>query len=163
LALCTIYGLRASEVKEIGPGDIHLDGSNSYVMIRTLKGGVPRAQPIPEALVPIFHVPFEDRVWEGRLRREFHGLCKKAGVYRPKGASIHGLRRSVVTELYRVGLSHLSITKFMRWSSGRGMGVLPTYVKVPTEELDNEVLAHHPSTRGRRKQMCIEVEDIGWR
>ena len=53
--------------------------------------------------------------------------------------------RSVVTSLYsNTNLKEISIRRFMRWSLGVDMGVMPRYVKTPLEVTDIEVLNQHP-------------------
>ena len=85
-----------------------------------------------------------DKITESRLRREFSKLCRKAGVHLPYRGGFHCVRRRVVTSLYEAKVGELALRTFVRWSLGRGLGVMPSYVKIPTEQLDHEVLAVHP-------------------
>jgi hypothetical protein len=71
---------------------------------------------------------------------------QEGGVAKCPRMGIHCIRRAVVTSLYsETDLKELSIRRFLRWSEGgHGMGVMPKYVKTPTEVTDTEVLDKHP-------------------
>jgi len=144
LCLATILGLRSGELAEIGPKDIRIEKDSIHVTVRTEKGGQRRTQPLPLSLAPIFDIPIDDNMNQKRLARELGKLCAKARVLKLPKAGFHAIRRRVVTELYAAGLGELAIRTFMRWAMGPGLGVLPTYVKIPTEKLDYEVLHRHP-------------------
>jgi len=145
LAVSTLYGGRVSELGDIESKYIHLDGEDSSIYIRTRKGGERKAQPIPKTLLPIFGIDIEP-MKDWRLQYILKSMCKKAEVELPKGAGWHALRRRVVTDIYSdTTLKEMPIIKYFRWSTKqRHLSQLPTYVKVPQEVSDQEVLAQHP-------------------
>jgi site-specific recombinase XerD len=145
LAASTLYGCRASELADIATKDIYLDGENSSIYIQTRKKGIKKRQPIPVNLLPIFAIPVEPlKTW--RLRYIFMSICKKAELNLPSRAGWHSLRRRVVTDIYqKTQAKEIPIINYFRWSNKqRNLGQLPTYVKVPIEVTDKEILSAHP-------------------
>jgi integrase len=142
LCLATIYGCRCGEIADMDSGQINLQ--DMTISVPTEKKGRRVPQPIPPNLKPLFSVPLH-KIDKASVRRQLKAVCRKAGVKWPERSGIHSIRRAVVTALYsNMNLKELSIRRFMRWSLGRGMGVMPTYVKIPAETTDREVLECHP-------------------
>ena len=56
------------------------------------------------------------------------------------------MRRRVITEVYNdTTVKEIPIINYLRWSMRRrDLSQLPTYVQVPTEVTDQQVLAQHP-------------------
>jgi hypothetical protein len=112
--------------------------------IPTEKKGSRVPQPLPKELLCLFSIPLKPKKTY-LIQRDLKRICRKAAVFMPHRGGIHSIRRSVVTALYpNTDLKELSIRRFMRWSLGRGLGVMPRYVKTPTKVTDSEVLAKHP-------------------
>ena len=148
LVVSTIYGGRVSELGDIESKYINLDGANSTILIRTRKGGVRKAQPIPESLIPIFAVDIEP-MKEWKLQYILRSMCKKAGVELPPRAGWHALRRRVVTDVYtKTNAKDMPIIDYFHWSrKDRNLSQLPTYVKTPTEVSDQQILLEHPMVK----------------
>jgi hypothetical protein len=140
LAVSTLYGARVSELTDI---TFHLDGVDSSVYIKTRKRGERRRQPLPAALLPIFAIPMSNMT-ESSLRYAFRSMSDKMGWNLPERFGWHSIRRRVVTDVYSsTNVKDIPIANFFRWRVG-GIGQLPTYVKVPTETSDTEILKQHP-------------------
>jgi hypothetical protein len=145
LAASTLYGCRVSELGDIESKYINLDREASSLYIRTRKKGVRKAQPIPMSVRPIFAIPvLPMKGW--RLQYILKSMCSKAEVNLPERAGWHALRRTVVTDIYtKTNVKEMPIIQYFRWSTKqRHLGQLPTYVKLPTEASDREVLSQHP-------------------
>jgi integrase len=144
-AIATIYGCRVGELAMLSNANIDLDHGEPVINIPTLKKGKRLPQPIPAELIPLFKLPLHPRK-SYNIQADLRRLCRKAGIPLFNRMGIHTIRRSVVTALYsHTNLKELSIRRFMRWSEGgRGMGVMPRYVKTPVDVTDKEVLAAHP-------------------
>jgi len=141
LLVASVYGARRSELADLCSDDIHLGETESFVYIRTRKGGQRRRQPIPQSLVPLFAAPVQKR--DGyTLQRRLRKLCKHCGVHLPRGGGFHSIRRFVVTEVSGVEPSDGNIERFMRWSPGRSM--LARYRQTPYEQTDRTILEKHP-------------------
>jgi len=145
LAIATIYGCRVGELAKLSSESINLNHNDPTIDIPTEKKGRRVPQPIPKELVPLFSIPLEPEKGY-RIQRDLKRICRKATVPIPYWAGIHCIRRAVVTVLYsNTDLKEISIRRFMRWSlGGRGLGVMPRYVKTPAEVTDIEVLNKHP-------------------
>jgi len=140
LAVSTLYGARVSELTDI---QVHLDGNDSSVFIRTRKGGERREQPIPATLLPIFAIGIEP-MSEWGLYYAFRSIAGKLGWDLPEGSGWHSVRRRVVTDIYTAtDAKDIPIAKFFRWRVG-GIAQLPTYVKVPSKTSDIDILKQHP-------------------
>jgi hypothetical protein len=140
LAVASIYGARVSELTDIS---VSLDGTDSSIFIRTRKGGERRRQPIPTTLLPLFAVPIKPMSEYG-LYYAFRTMVDKIGMELPERAGWHSIRRRVVTDIYtKTNAKDLPIAKFFRWQVG-GVAQLPTYVQVPMETSDSEILSQHP-------------------
>jgi hypothetical protein len=143
LAASTLYGCRVSELGDIA---VHLNGEKSSIYIKTRKKGERKPQPIPLSLVPVFAItPQPMKEWE--LQYILKSMCNKADIKLPPRAGWHALRRRVVTDVYeKTTLKEIPIIKYFRWSmkQERRLSQLPTYVKIPTEVSDQQVLAQHP-------------------
>ncbi len=143
LIVATIYGARISELSELSSNNIHLDGSNSTIFIRTKKGGRKKPQPIPESLVPLFNVPISPMSTD-RLHRCLRRLCKQAKVKLPERGGFHCIRRRVATILTEIEHSEISIHDFMRWAKPRQFSMLSRYRQTSVEETDKAILEKHP-------------------
>lgn len=144
IALATIYGCRCGEIANMSSEQINLDPKQPTVDIPTEKKGRRIPQPIPKELAPLFAVPLTTCSRQ-EVIRQIKRVCKKAGVPCSHGVGVHAIRRSVVTALFNVpDLKEIATRRFMRWSMGMGMGVMPRYVKTPVEVTDLEVLEKHP-------------------
>ncbi len=142
MALATVYGCRVGEIAYMDSSNIDL--KTMTVNIPTEKKGVRKPQPIPPSLKPLFMVPLH-KTRDANINNQLKAICKKARIPWLKGMGCHAIRRAVVTILYgETGLKELHIKRFMRWSQGRGMGVMPRYIRIPTETTDAEVLEVHP-------------------
>jgi hypothetical protein len=139
-AIATLYGPRVSELTDV---EVNLDGKNSTIFIKTRKHGQRRPQPILPSLLPIFAGPIEPmKQW--KLSYIFQSLASKAGVDLPDRGSWHSLRRRCATDVYEETLAKdISVSNFFRWR-GRGIGQLPTYVKIPMQDSDMKILNEHP-------------------
>ncbi len=146
LAIATIYGCRVGELAKLTSDSINLDHDSPTIDIPTEKKGRRAPQPIPTELIPLFSVPLKLRK-SYLIQRDLRRICRKAGIkiIQPR-TGIHSIRRSVVTTLYsNTDLKEIHIQRFMRWAEGgRGLGVMPRYIKTPTEVTDAEVLSKHP-------------------
>ena len=145
LAASTLYGCRASELGDIESKYIHLDGEGSSIYICTRKKGIRKSQPIPQSLLPLFAVSVEP-MKEWGIQYAFRSMCKKAEIELPPRAGWHSLRRRVVTDVYsKTTAKEMPIINYFRWSTKqRHLSQLPTYVKVPTDVTDREILSQHP-------------------
>jgi len=144
LAAATIYGCRLGEVAGLSSKHMNLVPDKPTIAIPTAKKGERKHQPIPIELLPLFRLPPKIKSRQQMLK-DLKRVCRKAGVTYPLRGGVHCIRRSVVTALWKnTDLKEISIQRFMRWSSGRGMGVMPKYVKTPVEVTDLEVLSKHP-------------------
>lgn len=142
ICLASVYGCRAGEIAAMTSDDIDLD--TMTVNIPTEKKGVCKPQPVPESLKALFMVPL-DSINSQNVNQQLKSICKKANIPWLKGMGVHAVRRAVVTSLYRdTSLKELHIKRFLRWSRGRGMGVMPRYIQIPTEKTDAEVFEVHP-------------------
>ena len=142
LAASTLYGCRVSELTDF---QVHLDGTENSIYIRTRKKGLRKRQPIPVSLAPIFAVPIQP-MKEWKLQYILKSVCHKAQVHLPFRAGWHALRRRVVTDVYsKTTAKEMPIINYFRWSTKqRHLSQLPTYVKVPVEVSDQQLLAEHP-------------------
>jgi hypothetical protein len=140
LAVATLYGARASELTDF---IVHLDGKNSSIFIKTRKGGERRQQPIPVTLLPLFCVVIKP-ITINDLYYAFRSMSDKLGWNLPERSGWHSIRRRCVTDIYTgTNCKDIPIAKFFRWSI-RGVAQLPTYVKIPTETSDADILKQHP-------------------
>jgi integrase len=144
LAIATIYGCRLGEVADLSSDNINLNHDYPTIMIPTKKKGKRKPQPIPTELLPLFSIPLTSKN-NYKILRDLRRVCRKAGVKYLRGYGVHCIRRSVVTALFDIkDLKELTIHRFLRWSTGMGMGVMPRYVKTPPEVTDVDVLSKHP-------------------
>jgi len=144
LAIATIYGCRLGELVKLSSEHINLNDGQPTIMIPTEKKGERKPQPIPEELLPLFAIPLEPKP-NYQILRDLKRVCRRAGVRYPHMGGVHCIRRSVVTALWgNTDLKEIAIKRFLRWSLGMGMGVMPRYVKTPVDVTDMEVLSKHP-------------------
>ncbi len=142
LVLSTIYGLRRAEISQMCATDI---GENT-IFIRTLKRGVQRQHLVP-SLVQRYLL---DHDWRGcgltKAWYIFHEICNLAGIRVPRGGNWHSIRRALATCLIENGASEINVARFLRWkiSSGGGFGVLPAYVRISDDKVDEAIFAVHP-------------------
>jgi len=140
LAISTLYGARVSELTDV---TVHLDGKDSCVLIKTRKGGERRQQPIPATLLPLFGVEINPMTISG-LYYAFRSMSDKMGWNLPERSGWHSIRRRCVTDIYTgTNCKDIPIAKFFRWRMA-SVGQLPTYVKIPTETSDADILKQHP-------------------
>jgi len=141
LFVATVYGARRSELTELSSADIHLNGVDSNIYIRTKKGGQRKRQPIPQSLTPIF-VGQITPMHGHTLQRQLKKICKNAGVLLPFRGGYHCFRRSTVTAVSNVEASDTNVSNFMRWAKPRTM--LARYKQTPIEVTDKAILEKHP-------------------
>jgi integrase len=147
LVVASIYGARRIELSKLSSKDIHLNGKESYLYIHTAKGGDKRKQPIPECLIPLFDIPIKP-IGFSMLEYWFRKVIEKACIPWRHRLGWHALRRNVVTLLDRQGSqSDIAISKFMRWSTPRELGMLDRYRQTPAEESDRVILENHPTVK----------------
>lgn len=139
----SVYGGRLHELAKLSSEDIHLNGDNSTVFIRTGKGGQRKPQPIPVECVPLFALPITE-VSSWQLHRRLKQVCKMAGVQLPYRGGFHSFRRRVATEVSEVEHSDINASSFMRWASPRQFSMLARYRQKPVEQTDKEILDKHP-------------------
>jgi hypothetical protein len=144
-AIATIYGCRVGELAQMSNEHINLDSNSPTIDIPTEKKGRRVPQPIPKGLVLLFSIPLKPKK-SYLIQKDLKRICRKAHVPILRWSGIHSIRRSVVTALYsHTDLKEISIRRFMRGSlGGRGLGIMPRYVKTPAEVTDIEVLSKHP-------------------
>lgn len=141
LLVASIYGARRGELTVLSSADIHLDGANSSIYIRTEKGGQKKRQPIPQSLAPLFAVPITP-MHGHTIQRQLKQICKKAGVLLPFRGGYHCFRRSTVTIISEVEPSDTNVSNFMRWAKPRTM--IARYKQTPLEVTDRAILEKHP-------------------
>jgi integrase len=146
IAVATIYGGRIGELCQLTSGDIHLDGENSYIYLKTEKKGMRKKQPIPPSLIPLFR-PRIEACSGPSLHNKLKAIVKRAGVPWPRGSGFHSLRRGVVTVIDPINQSDIAKHKFMGWAVPRHLGMLDRYRQIPTEVSDRIILQQHPRVK----------------
>jgi len=143
LLVSSVFGARNSELAELSNEDIHLNGENSTLFIKTKKGGQKKPQPLPQSLLPLFDVsisPIHSQTLQNRLKR----ICKKARVHLPFKGGFHCFRRRVATSIFETESSEIAVHNFMRWSVPRQFSMLNRYSRTPVEVGDLRILETHP-------------------
>jgi integrase len=144
LAVSTTYGLRRSENSKIDQG--HIDSRNNTITIFPVKEGETRRHLIPKAIRTFIYSyrwnPCQLR-WASKLFKNIIKKCKLP--YYDVG--YHLIRRSLVTELYKVTeLKEKEIHNFMRWKplkSGR-YEMLERYAEIDDTATDEKIFDYHP-------------------
>lgn len=145
LAVSTTYGVRRSELCAIEPRDV----TSETIAIRTMKKKKPeiRTHLIPDQIRAfITAYSWNRKLSSSGIGSAFKEICAKAGVEVPRGYNWHSIRRSLVTEFDRAGVSLIVYHNFMRWSKNqRDMTAMPlTYARYSDGEVDAAVFAKHP-------------------
>ena len=154
VALSTTYGTRAKEMKDLQFNDIDLD--NKKIFIRTAKSGRDtwRWMLIPDEIIDvlkIFKILTNQERKTTYIFSTFHKACHIAGITGlPKRSGWHMIRRRIIIDLTKTGLSDNVIVRFMRWKRKDAMtNILYRYRSTePDEELfeevDKKVFEVHP-------------------
>ena len=140
MAVSTIYGPRASEIRAIRQEDIH--PKKMTLVIHVLKYGVKREHVVPPAIQPyIFGNPCPMLSSNG-LYEVIHEVAKVAGMpYLPRKA-YHAVRHCLATELrYTSEFDDPLIAAFMGWAEG---GMVPQYATPFLPKVDGKIFAKHP-------------------
>jgi len=153
VALATIYGARRKEMHDMKPEDIDIE--NRRVFIRTAKSGRDtwRWMYLPEEIVPVME-QFKDQ-WHvfsiSDISKLFRIVCHASGIkLSTRRAGWHMIRRRLILELTKAGLSDNVIVRFMRWKRKDVLSnILYRYRQSePDEELieevDKKVMEVHP-------------------
>lgn len=113
LALSTIYGLRAIELREVRKADI--DIKSKSILIHTAKHGRERWHKLPDEIVPYIENYDWPPVSYHWIRKSFFEIEEAAGQEHQEEIGFHSIRRTVDTELGLV-CKELVVHRFLRWA-----------------------------------------------
>lgn len=139
LALSTVFGLRAKELRSIRQDDVNL-GERS-IFIRTAKGGIERYHLIPDAIVGYLEGVAFEPITEDQMIVNYRMVEALSGIEHQAGAGWHSIRRAVATALTEVDVSKVKAVKFLRW---RDPSVYESYVHLEWRSADREIFEVHP-------------------
>ncbi len=157
LAISTTYGARRGEIASLAGDRLDLEARRIYLL--TEKGGVRRWQHIPDAIAPYLDIEWEERDPDS-VSAAYASILSFFGVKRsPKDRyGWHMIRRALLRDLKRSGVSDDDAKRFIRWSlqeeREEGGGELKTYLN-PSHELDLD------GEHSAREEHTPEMEDAG--
>lgn len=146
LLFSTIYGLRVSELAAIRQADVDFD--NNLFFVKTAKGGVRTTHLFPFQIHQHVDINFEF-IHTQRLSDHFKDICQSAKVEigLQHGWGWHAIRRTLVTELLKLGHRESDIHSFMRWKGGKESSMVERYNVPDHIGLDRKILMNHPFVR----------------
>ena len=157
VAMSTIYGMRAKEIKDIREEDINIDDQRLFV--RTAKSGRDtwRWMYIPDEILDVledYKGTYAPRCDGLNVYPYFHKACRIAGIKGlPRRSGWHMIRRRLIVDLTKTGLPDNIIVRFMRWKRKDALSsILYRYRQSePDEEMiesiDKKVMEVHPFLR----------------
>lgn len=138
LALASVYGMRLFELARVEARDINVD--QGWIFVRTAKGGVQRKQLMHPDIAPwIAGIEFEP-VSEQKMNGIFRFIEAVASIPHEEHVGWHSIRRTLVTELAKVGMHPAMAKKFLRWKDA---DIQEHYV-VYDFDIDRQAFAVHP-------------------
>jgi len=153
VALSTIYGARRKEMADLTPEDVDIE--RRKIFIKTAKSGRDtwRWMYLPDEIVPVMEEFKKNyrKIHLSGVSVAFWAVLRKAGVDpETRRVGWHMVRRRLIIELTKTGLSDYQIVRFMRWKRKDAVSsILYRYRQSePDEELiegvDKEVMKVHP-------------------
>ena len=140
MALSTIYGLRASEIRAIRKEDVH--PKKKTFVVYTLKGGLQREHLVPKEIQPYifnYHYPL---ISENAIYLIFHEIAKAAGIERMPRKGYHAVRHGIASEMiYGIKMHDATVYQFLRWRAG---GMLGIYATPFLPSIDEAIFEAHP-------------------
>lgn len=140
IAICTIYGLRASEYRLIMKDDVH--PKRGTLVIHTVKGGWKREHVVPAEIKPyVFNYDYPPVSVNG-MYLTFREIAKVAGITVMPRKVYHAIRHGLCSEMiYGVKIHDKTVYQFLRWKGG---GMLGIYATPFDPQLDEEIFSKHP-------------------
>ena len=140
MALSTIYGLRAGEIRAVKMEDAH--PVKKTVVVHTLKGGMKREHLVPTEISPYIFGYDYPAVSASQMYVIFREVADAAGVNSGGRKCFHAVRHGVVTQMEgERKVAQTRIYQFFRWSGG---GIMNIYVTPRMFDVDEEIFAAHP-------------------
>ena len=146
LALATVYGLRAGEIRSVMPE--HIDYKKKTIWIDTEKHGEKREMLLPDVIIPYLKVyDFKGKYSAMQLWSLFRAMCRTAEVKLEEHENWHSFRRRVETLVQDTLASDTSLKRhtdlmtriFMRYKASS----MPEKYYTG-EEVDEIVIERHP-------------------
>ena len=142
LAVATIYGPRAVEIRTMRREDIH--PKKKTLVIHTVKGSFKREHVIPAEIYPLLSSYDFPNVSGDYLSNILKRAAEEAGVDTRPRKSYHAIRHGLINAMFYTSSFSLDvISKFCAW---RVPGMAGQYVRpfpfLP--EIDEQVFAKHP-------------------
>lgn len=140
MAVSTIYGPRAAEIRGIRKEDIH--PQKKTLVIHTLKSGFKREHLVPPQIQPyLFNRDFPPMSSNG-MYLIFNDISKAAGIPIVARMAYHAIRHRLDNELRHVGkVRQIAIAAFFGWAEG---GMVDDYANPYLPDIDEEIFAGHP-------------------
>ena len=139
MALSTIWGLRAGEIRQLTKKDVR--AKDHTIMIYTTKGGMPREHLIPDEVYPILTAYDFPPLSESGVFDLFTEISEYAGVARVSKKVYHAIRHTVLTQLLLNGVEEVIAKQFLRW---RIAGIVGVYFTPKAIDIDERVYPKHP-------------------
>lgn len=146
LALATVYGLRAGEIKGIRKEDTH--PIKKTIRVRTLKGGMLREHLVPNEIQPYLFNYDYPLITDNQMYVIFKAIADAAGFEQIPRKCYHAIRHGVVTTLDEMRDNHGQrvlaqddVFRFTRWSGG---SIMRVYVTPREFAVDQRIFAKHP-------------------
>lgn len=140
MALSTMYGLRATEMRLLRKEDTH--PKKRTVFIHTLKGGLDREHTVPDVVAPYIFGYEYPLFSENKIYELFMEIADKAGVDRPRGKAYHAIRHALASELiYDKMVDDKIVFQFLRWQGGTVMSIYATPYQ---PKIDKQIFDNHP-------------------
>lgn len=113
LALSTTYGLRRTEMVELGAGDLRI--KDRTIHIATAKHGRERTHPVPEEIIPyLADYDFSQKRSENYIFSLYYQIEYRIGLTHTDQVGWHSIRRTLNTLLEPL-VSRNALNSFMRW------------------------------------------------
>lgn len=148
MALSSIYGLRAGEIRALSKNDVHVN--KKTIVVQTEKGGMLREHVVPLPVAP-FILPYTyPPMANQKIFDLFNALAAEAGVDRGEShKGLHAVRHGVITimeDMRDAGgggrvYDEKDLYVFFRWQGG---GMLNAYVTPNYSQVDQRIFKHHP-------------------
>jgi len=150
LAISTTFGLRNSELCQIGQKDIREESGKYYLFIKTKKGGFARWHLIPEEIkMQILNYDFNPvPIIQGWLFFKSIYSYVQAENSEAKRIGWHSIRRSLIKYLVQQGFSEYDLGIYFRYNIAK-RSIINRYARMDLDdpqlfEIDKKIFEKHP-------------------